>query len=51
MVKRGRLVGISEMSLLPLRGESVSGMYAYVCIYLLYVMTEMSYPIGKPLRN
>jgi hypothetical protein len=30
LVKRGRFGRISEMSLLPLRGLSVSGMYMYV---------------------
>jgi hypothetical protein len=30
LVKRGRLGGISEMPLLSLRGQSVSGMYMYV---------------------
>jgi hypothetical protein len=34
MVKRGRLGGVSEMSLLPLRGWSVGG--KYVCIHKHY---------------
>jgi hypothetical protein len=41
MVKRGRLGEVSEMSQLPLRGYSVSGMYVpmYVILYFLAVFS------------
>jgi hypothetical protein len=39
LVKRGRLGGLSEIPLLPLRGSSVSGMYvmskSVICVFYI----------------
>jgi hypothetical protein len=42
LVKRGRLEGISEKPLLPLRGSSVSGIYVIKRALSMYLVTCLS---------
>jgi hypothetical protein len=40
LVKRGCMGKISEMPLLPLRGQSVSGMYVYMNVSIFYKISS-----------
>jgi hypothetical protein len=48
LVKRGRLGGISEMPLLPLRGLSVSG---DVCMYVFTIIGNICNLFAVPANN